>query len=148
MQSCLFTQYVPRSIVLCCKALHDLFAVAHEKAAGADELLPMLIYTIIVAAPHNLYATTQYIDRFLPGETLSSGETAYNFTNMCCAIQFLEDVSPEKLSLSSQVHLLKIVLVRYTLSSQVHLLKIVLVRYIILGGWQVTTRGWAVNFVQ
>lgn len=89
-------------IVLCCKALHDLFAVAHEKAAGADELLPMLIYTIIVAAPHNLYATTQYIDRFLPGETLSSGETAYNFTNMCCAIQFLEDVSPEKLSLSSQ----------------------------------------------
>ena len=89
-------------IVLCCKALHDLFNLAHDKAAGADELLPMLIYTIIVAAPPNLYATTQYIDRFLPPETLTSGETAYNFTNMCCALQFLENISPDKLSLSAE----------------------------------------------
>lgn len=88
-------------MVLCCQALHDLFNVAHDKAAGADELLPMLIYTLIVAAPPNLHATTQYIERFLPAERLTSGGTAYNFTNMCCALQFLGDVSPDKLSLSS-----------------------------------------------
>lgn len=87
-------------IALCCKALHELFSLAHDKAAGADELMPMLIYTIIVAQPVNLYATTQYIDRFLPAETLSSGETAYNFTNICCALSFLENISPDKLSLS------------------------------------------------
>ena len=88
-------------MVLCCKALHDLFNVAHDKAAGADELLPMLIYTLIVAAPPNLHATTQYIERFLPQERLTSGATAYNFTNMCCALQFLENIAPDKLSLST-----------------------------------------------
>jgi hypothetical protein len=88
--------------VLCCKALHELFNLAHEKAAGADELLPMLIYTIIVAAPTNLYATTQYIERFFPQEKLTSGEMAYNFTNICCALQFLENISHDKLSLSPE----------------------------------------------
>lgn len=89
-------------MVLCCKALHNLHMAAHDNVAGADEFLPLLIYIIIVAAPVNLYATTQYIDRFLPQERLMSGETAYNFTNICCAIQFLENITPEKLSLSSE----------------------------------------------
>ena len=89
-------------IVLCCKALHELFNLAHDKAAGADELLPMLIYTIIVAAPPNLHATTQYIDRFLPQEKLTSGEMAYHFTNICCALQFLENITPDQLSLAAE----------------------------------------------
>ena len=91
-----------RGMVQCCNALHDLFKIAHDAAAGADELLPMLIYTIIVAAPPDLYATIQYIDRFLPSDTLASGETAYHFTNMCCAQQFLESLSHDKLSLSEE----------------------------------------------
>ena len=88
-------------IVLCCKALHELLKVANSNEAGADEFLPILIYSIIVAAPSNLHSTIQYIDRFYPSERLTSGETGYNFTNMCCAIQFLENVTPEKLTLSN-----------------------------------------------
>jgi len=88
-------------MVATCKAIYELLKVAKGAEAGADEFLPVLIYVLINAAPPNLHSTIQYIDRFLPQERLMSGEMAYHFTNICCAAEFLENVRPEQLSIST-----------------------------------------------
>ena len=55
---------------------------AGPNAKGADDLLPMLIYTILRANPPFFHANIQFITAFSPPHQLHSGEPAYYYTNL------------------------------------------------------------------
>eukprot|EP00127_Corallochytrium_limacisporum_P002201 Clim_evm95s108 gene=Clim_evmTU95s108 len=69
-----------------------------RKAVSADDFLPLLIYVIMKTAPRNLAYNLQFISLFASPSKLVSGEGGYHFTNVCAAVNFIENISYEKLS--------------------------------------------------
>ena len=51
-----------------------------DKAKGADDLLPMFIYTVLRANPPFFYSNMQYISNYSPSYQLTQGEGAYYYT--------------------------------------------------------------------
>eukprot|EP01135_Chromosphaera_perkinsii_P006549 Nk52_evm21s539 gene=Nk52_evmTU21s539 len=100
-------------ILNCCKIIFNLLnrknsnvggngEVNQElKAAGADEFLPMLIYTILSANPPCLYSNIQYIQRFRNPNKMSS-ESGYYFTNVVCAKEFIDTLDETKLTIDPE----------------------------------------------
>ncbi|TGJ83541.1 hypothetical protein E0Z10_g5221 [Xylaria hypoxylon] len=80
----------------CLKAAHksivDTLSYFHP-SSSADEIMPMLIYTLITMPPENLnvISDSNFIQRFRWEEKLE-GETAYCLTNLEAAITFLQTV--------------------------------------------------------
>ncbi|KAI1189859.1 hypothetical protein F5B17DRAFT_428163 [Nemania serpens] len=80
----------------CLKAAHksivDTLSCFHP-SASADEIMPMLIYTLITMPPENLnvISDSNFIQRFRCEEKLE-GEAAYCLTNLEAAITFLQTV--------------------------------------------------------
>lgn len=80
----------------CLKAAHksivDTLSYFHP-SASADEIMPMLIYTLITMPPENLnvISDANFIQRFRWEEKLE-GEAAYCLTNLEAAITFLQTV--------------------------------------------------------
>jgi len=80
----------------CLKAAHksivDTLSHFHP-SSSADEIMPMLIYTLITMPPEslNVISDSNFIQRFRCGEKLE-GETAYCLTNLEAAITFLQTV--------------------------------------------------------
>jgi hypothetical protein len=80
----------------CLKAAHksivDTLSHFHP-SSSADEIMPMLIYTLITMPPENLnvISDSNFIQRFRWEEKLE-GETAYCLTNLEAAITFLQTV--------------------------------------------------------
>ncbi|KAK4455881.1 hypothetical protein QBC34DRAFT_388201 [Podospora aff. communis PSN243] len=74
------------------KSIIDTLAHFHP-SSSADELMPMLIYTLITLPPANLnvISDVNFIQRFR-WEPKLVGETAYCLTNLEAAISFLETV--------------------------------------------------------
>ncbi|KAF7550202.1 hypothetical protein G7046_g8091 [Stylonectria norvegica] len=74
------------------RSIVDTLAHFHP-SASADEIMPMLIYTLITLAPENLHVISdvRFIQNFR-WEPKLTGEAAYCLTNLEATISFLETV--------------------------------------------------------
>ncbi|KAI0168612.1 hypothetical protein BJ166DRAFT_260632 [Pestalotiopsis sp. NC0098] len=74
------------------KSIVDTLSHFHP-SSSADEIMPMLIYTLITMPPERLHVVSdsKFIERFRWEEKLD-GEAAYCLTNLEAAINFLETV--------------------------------------------------------
>lgn len=75
------------------KAIVDALTNVQPSSSSADEILPTLIYTLIISPPEetNSISNLMFIQRFRAANKVD-GETAYCLTNLEAAISFLENV--------------------------------------------------------
>lgn len=90
-------------IVNCSKSLLQLLNLSREgEPISADLFLPALVYTVIHANPPLLHSNIRFINEFSSPNRLASGEASYYFTNLCCAVAFIEKLNGESLNLSEE----------------------------------------------
>lgn len=74
------------------KSIVDTLADVHP-SASADEIMPMLIYTLITLPPENLHVISDlHFIQYFRWEQKLTGEAAYCLTNLEAAISFLQTV--------------------------------------------------------
>jgi len=78
-------------LVRCSKKIFDALRESCSGApASADEFLPVLIYVVLKANPPLLQSHLKFVSRFAMQSRIMRGETGYCFTNLSCALQYIQ----------------------------------------------------------
>ncbi|XP_042454895.1 vacuolar protein sorting-associated protein 9A-like isoform X1 [Zingiber officinale] len=95
-------------IMNCCRIINNLLLeismTTNHKPAGADDFLPILIFTTIKANPPHLHSNLKFIQLFRKHSKLVS-EVEYYLTNLISAKTFIANINASSLSMDeSEFH--------------------------------------------
>ncbi|EFO22399.2 Rab5 GDP/GTP exchange factor [Loa loa] len=90
-------------LVRCSKMIFEALKESRSGApAGADEYLPVLIFVILKGNPPLIQSNVKFVSRFALPVRVLSGESGYYFTNVSCALQFVQNMNAESLKMPKQ----------------------------------------------
>ncbi|XP_040899043.1 rab5 GDP/GTP exchange factor-like [Toxotes jaculatrix] len=86
----------------CSQHVFEALSTSNSEPANADDFLSGLIYVVLKANPPRLHSNMQYVIRFGLPHSLMAGESGYYFTNLSCAVAFIEKLDGPSLNLSPE----------------------------------------------
>ncbi|XP_053181121.1 rab5 GDP/GTP exchange factor-like [Scomber japonicus] len=86
----------------CSQHVFEALSSSSSEPANADDFLSGLIYVVLKANPPRLHSNMQYVIRFGLPHSLMAGESGYYFTNLSCAVAFIEKLDGPALNLSPE----------------------------------------------
>ncbi|XP_007238325.2 rab5 GDP/GTP exchange factor-like [Astyanax mexicanus] len=86
----------------CSQNVFQALALTNSQPANADDFLSGLVYVVLRANPPRLHSNMNYITRFGLPHSLMAGETGYYFTNLSCAVAFIEKLDGPALNLTPE----------------------------------------------
>uniref|UniRef100_A0A1I7S071 Rab5 GDP/GTP exchange factor n=1 Tax=Bursaphelenchus xylophilus TaxID=6326 RepID=A0A1I7S071_BURXY len=89
-------------LVRCSNKIFDALKASTDAPAGADDFLPCLIYVVLKSNPPLIQSNLNFISRFGCPSKVARGESGYYFTHLSCALQFIQDMTAEKLNISNE----------------------------------------------
>ena len=86
---------------------------------GADELLPMIILTIVKVKPRRMHSLLAYLNNYT-AESKMDSETGYLITHLMSAVQFLGDLDSSGLTIASHEFEGKMAMCKESAKQQMH----------------------------
>ncbi|XP_076021324.1 rab5 GDP/GTP exchange factor-like [Genypterus blacodes] len=86
----------------CSQHVFEALSTSNSEPANADDFLSSLVYVVLKANPPRLHSNMQYVIRFGLPHSLMAGESGYYFTNLSCAVAFIEKLDGPALNLSKE----------------------------------------------
>ncbi|XP_059194200.1 rab5 GDP/GTP exchange factor-like isoform X2 [Centropristis striata] len=86
----------------CSQHIFEALSSSNSEPANADDFLSALVYVVLKANPPRLHSNMQYVIRFGLPHSLMAGESGYYFTNLSCAVAFIEKLDGPALNLSPE----------------------------------------------